>query len=292
MNEDVIPSSSSGGPWGKSRKRKAPEADPNMVLSEEERQWALAIRSALDEDDEICSRAISDMEVATLAIIDKDIIERSIERAHCLQAFRMQYNINDTLEEALEIIRTNEIFHPGRVLSIDECPNNDGMGSHVIVADLAKFNPEAVLEHRNGFRIHLGGIYYFLKCLQPDFQSVREGYRQILECEGIKLKNISFNIEQRNYDDLISFYPALRKQVKVLRPPSVVVVLSSFLQSLLPRTGTQQFLHGWKELEEEFPERLDRFYLQPTPEEANDDKMRRVEALLERRFKNENTFRL
>lgn len=279
----------------RSRKRKADEEeDPSrMALTEAELQWALTIKQAIEEDEEILARAITDMEIASFAIVDQGDIERSVERAMCMQAFRMQHNINDNVEEAMRILRESEQDHPHCMLSIDECPNDDGKGGHLMVADLAKFNPKTVLEKGpKGFRVLLGGFYYMILATQPDLASVRDGFRQIIECDGVGWSNISVRVESTKWHEFLSFAPFLRKEVKILRQPSVLACLHSFLRPIMKKPQSDKYLFGLSEIDIEYPERIDNFYLQPSPEAAVDANMERIRKFLTRRYKNERSFRL
>ncbi|CAB9520671.1 expressed unknown protein [Seminavis robusta] len=289
-NEDTANDTESRG-----RKRKASDEggpNPRMQLTDQEREWALAIKQAMAEEEEILESAISDMEIAAFAIVDRDDIERSLERAICMQAFRMMYNINDNVDEAIDILRKNNIHHPGCILSIDECPNDDGNGAHVMVADMAKFNPQSVMDDPKGYRILLGGFYYQILATQPDIQSIRDGFRQVIECDGVSWSNISFQLESKKWHELLCFVPMLRKEIKVLRQPSVLACLHSFLRPVMKKSMSDKYTYGLAELDIEYPERIDNFYLQPTPEAALEGMLDRIRRFLTVRYKNERSFRL
>ena len=273
---------------GRGHKRKAPEEDPRMQLTDEEHQWALAIKQALQEDDEVLACAICDMEIAAYAIVDHGNIERAVERATCLQAFRMTYNINDNVEEAMSILRRSEEHHPGCMLSIDKCPNDDGKGGHLMVVDMAQFNPQSTLEAGpQGFRILLGGFYYMILSMQSDY-----GFRQVIECDGVGRHNISLKIESCKYRELLSFFPMLRKEIKVLRLPSVIAFLISFLRPSMEKSMADSYAYGHQALDIEYPERIDHYYLQPTAQRALEASMERIHGMLTRRHENEQVFRL
>jgi len=197
-NHDVGDASSSSK--NTSRKRKlletssssAVEDDPRMQLTPQERAWALSIKQAFQEDDEILARAICDMEIVQYALVDQGNVEKAHQKAMCMQAFRMAYNINETTKEALVVFRHVHAMNPGHLLSIDTCPNEDGKGAHALVIDFAKHFPSRYLEHPKEFRYYLACWHYASKCMQPDFQSIRDGYRHIIECDGVSRYNILF----------------------------------------------------------------------------------------------------
>lgn len=264
--------------------------DPAMELTTQERQWALETKRAFEEDDDIIARSFTDMQIATYAIIDQGDIGRSVERAQCFQAFRMDYNINDTAEEGIQIMRLQNQFCPGMLLSLEECSNEDGYGAHALIIHLAKYFPLRFLEHPKNFRANIGSMYYQIRCTQADFRSVRNGFRQIIEMEGVGWTNFSFQVERKALVELLGHLPYQRKQVQCLRPPSIAVLTLSLMKPFLAEH--KAFLFGTKELQEEFPTPIDNLYLQPNPEEAFDSLMKRCEQMLQKRANNEAAFRL
>lgn len=275
---------------GSTRKRKKPEVDPTMELTPQERRWALQTKQAFRDDEEILAKVFSDMEITTFAIVDQGDIERSLERATCLQAFRMTHNIHDTAEEGLEIFERQQAICPGMMLSVEECPNEDGRGSHVAVIDLARYFPLRFLETPRDFRCSIGSIYYQILCTQPDLKSAREGFRQVFEMDGVGWQNMSFKHEMKAVDELLASLPYRRKQVKCLRMPSIALVVLSMLRPFMPREEYDAFCFGTEELQMEFPERIDHFYLQPTPEAAFEQFQKRACKLLTRRYENQKSF--
>jgi hypothetical protein len=277
---------------GNGQKRSQPDVDPSMELTKEELQWALQLKEAFKQDDEILASTFSDMQIAILAIVDRGDVARSLERAQCLQAFRMQYNINDNVTEAIEIFRRHNQICPEMTLSLDECPNEDGKGSYVWAIDIAKYFPLRYLQHPKDFHYHIGWAYYFIKCTQPDFKSVREGFRQVFEVDGATWQNVSIKVEMKLLDELLSYLPYRRRQVKCLRISPVILVFHSLLRPFMPKEEHDAFSFGSEHFHMEFPDRIDQFYLQPSPEEAFESLMKRCQQFLNRRALNEQSFRL
>jgi hypothetical protein len=274
------------------RKRCKPEVDPAMELTMEELQWALQLKEAFQQDDDILACTFSDMQIAMYAIVDCGDIAKSLEKGRRMQAFRMQYNINDKMTEAIDMFRRYQEICPDMLLSIEECPNDDGKGSFAMIVDMAKYFPLGFLQHPKDFRFLVGSIYYWIKCIQPDLKSVRDGYRQVFECDGAGWQNTAFKVELKLLDELLSSLPHRRRQVKVLRVPSVLLVLYSLVRPFMPKEERDIFSFGSEDLQIEFPDRIDQFYKQPTPEEAFENLMKRCQEFLQRRDDHEQTFRL
>ncbi|CAB9511520.1 expressed unknown protein [Seminavis robusta] len=292
LEDVVVVNNNSAAGSATSRKRKLPDVDPTMELTAQEKQWALDIKEAFADDDEICAKVFSDMQIAIFAIVDRDDVGRSLERAQCLQAFRMQYNINDAVQEGIDIFRRQQDICPGMLLSIEECPNDDGRGSHALVMDLAKYFPLRFLDNPKDFRCSIGSIYYSILCTQPDLTSVRDGFRQVFECDDVGWENACFKAELKSVDELLTSLPYRRKQVKCLRMPSVLLVVLHLLRPFMPKEEYDAFSYGSEDLQIEFPDRIDQFYMQPNADQAFEHLMKRCTSLLKRRVENEESFRL
>jgi CRAL/TRIO domain len=282
------------GTWtnGNSRKRSKPEVDPLMELTMEELQWARQLKDAFKQDREILACTFSDMQIAAFAIVDRGDVERSLARGQCLQAFRMQYNINDNVTEAIEIFRRHQEICPGLTLSLDECPNDDGKGAYVWILDIAKYFPLRFLQHPKDFRYHIGWAYYMIKCMQPDLKSVRDGFRQVFECDGSGWQNFAIKVEVKLVDELLSSLPYRRGQVKCLRISPIALVFHALLRPFMPKEEHEAFSFGSEHFQTEFPDRIDQFYSQPSPEVAFETLMTRCQNFLKRRIQNEQSFRL
>ena len=91
--------------------------DPSrMVLTPEERQWALSIKAAIVGDPEVDN--LSDFEYAQLALMDHGDVEAAVERARHMQTFKHEYGITDTLEQSRQLLPKLVKLLPGMPLSL------------------------------------------------------------------------------------------------------------------------------------------------------------------------------
>ena len=74
-----------------------------MTLSEDETQWANALKLRVEASEDI--QNLSDYEYAQFAIHSQGKLRGALSRIQGLQAFREEYNINDTVEEGIELLR-------------------------------------------------------------------------------------------------------------------------------------------------------------------------------------------
>ena len=145
-------------------------------LSEEELEWAWALKIAVEADDEL--KPLSDFEVVQQALFARENTEDALARCHGLQAFREEYHIHDTPLEGVQLIEGFMSKHPGFLLSIDMDENH---GHFVFVYDYAKRRPND-LKTDADWRNHLGGMYYMMQCQQINIHACREGVVHIIEC--------------------------------------------------------------------------------------------------------------
>ena len=152
-----------------------------MGLTDAEIEWAWAIKEALLQQEEV--RMVSDYEIAQVALVSLGLedLESVLERLLVLQCLREEYNLNETPDEAVELVRRMTCQQqPGHILAFDLAPDSR---SYVGVFDFAKIKPTAVKDPED-WRIYLGGYYYLLSAACANLTNVRDGFLTIIECEG------------------------------------------------------------------------------------------------------------
>ena len=142
-----------------------------MLLSSQERQWALAIKAAILACDDL--EPLSDMMYAQLALKDGDNVQSALQRARHLQLFRQEYEISDNFEEACAICKTMLQNHRGHILALAHNAND---GNYVIIYDQARGDLGEVLNGDatgRAWRIFLASGWYLYHALTPDFLAMR-----------------------------------------------------------------------------------------------------------------------
>ena len=140
-----------------------------MELSEQERQWALSVRSAVNATAELDN--LSDFMCAQLALIHRENTEAAIEKATILQEIRQAFDIKDTFESSLSTIKLFVTLHPGYLVTLI---NNEG--TLVMTVDSSKKPTSRELRSlRGGVEKFLHGIYVLFHILNFDFEAIRRG---------------------------------------------------------------------------------------------------------------------
>jgi len=179
-----------------------------MEITPTERQQALAIKAAANNCHEL--DPVKDFLYAQLALIDGDDIEKALERLHHMQYFKQEYAINDTAEDGNQIFREYLRLLPKFHLCFTY--NHDG-GNYVVVYDNAAFD-KSVFNTEAKVRCWLGGTYYTLIAMNPDFEAVRRGTIMILECEGLSWSRIFLDGLKRMVSEVVAIHPLRVEKVK------------------------------------------------------------------------------
>ncbi|CAB9513273.1 expressed unknown protein [Seminavis robusta] len=195
VNEEVQPPEEDDG-------NEAPRVDESMVLTSQEREWARAIKTAIESCPDLDK--LSDFEYCQLAIVDKGDVAASVDRATSLQGFRQEYDIQNTLEDALVALRNHVLLMPQSILSF--C-YSEAIGGYTLIADMGCCDLQ-LLKTEKGWKTHVAGLYYMLHAMSPDFQSIRTGITYVLEAAGFSLaSNMDFKITKKECTEVYSVYP-------------------------------------------------------------------------------------
>ena len=138
-----------------------------MLLSNEERSRALAIRAAIAADATL--ENLSDMMYAQLALIDGDNLQDAVGRVRHLQQFREEYNIKDNFTQAQDISKRFLKAHRGHMLSISY---NAMEGNYVAIYDQACLDTSS-LRHDRDWELFLAYGWYLYHALSPDLHAIR-----------------------------------------------------------------------------------------------------------------------
>jgi hypothetical protein len=259
-----------------------PQSEPRMSISEQERQQALAIKRAIEEDTEL--ENLTDFQYVQAAIIDGDDIQAALDRVFHMQAFREEYKIrDDDFDDATYCIKAFLRQHAGVILSI---AYNSDENNYVLIWDWAAFNQEN-LNNPESWRIMLAFIYFELNALNPDFYSIRKGIVFVVECEGFDWKKCDVKTSERGWTELLTVYPTIFRQLKYFHTGVFANLSASLMKHFLPEHIRNKIQVGC-----EYEGRLDTLYLVPSLEAANNRILERLQICLKNRYENEKRFRL
>ena len=253
-------------------------------ISEQECEWACALKEAVEEADDI--RNVPDFDYVQHGMVAKDDVEAGMDRIRRLQYFREEYKIHDDIDEAMELIALFLKQQPGFILTIDLDPEK---GHFVFVYDTAKLCPNFG-NMPEDWRIHLGAWYYLFQAMSSNAHACRQGVVHIGECEGTSRNNFSMNHVQRLFSDLFSAYPFKHKEISWIRTPLVANLLYSFMKPLMRKDLSYRFQTGCNFYG--YTDRLDGIFHVPTVEIAEHFLLQRLREYLRTRYHLEKNFEL
>jgi len=277
-----------------------PFIDPATIntLSQAEREWALQIKAAVEEESSLHN--LSDFSYAQLAlVVDRGDVANALKRVKGMQVFRKEYAVNDTPAQACQSVRHVMNVHPGSFLNLDICPET---GEGILAFDLGAFYPHRITTASpqapnpiENFRQTILCEYYGMAAVNPSLQSIREGIYFLYEGSNFRWTNADTTLNQRIFDEMRDFYPTNFKKVMVYNTNSVVTLFWSLIKPFLPTKLWETLELGCQVngADHTKPNRtLSELYLQPDTAGAEHYMLERVHRFMVQRTENEKNFRL
>ncbi|CAB9501308.1 expressed unknown protein [Seminavis robusta] len=253
-----------------------------MIITEEERNWALAIKEAVEGDPDLSN--ISDFLCAQLAIVEPNNMEAALNRIRQMQWFKEEYDIRDSLEDARKLVQEYLCLFENHILSFSYSYEH---GSYICCIDCAACDKDA-LQTEKQWQTNLGGFFYMHNAMNPDLMSMRNGVIMVYECEGFTFSKMGgIKTANRITKDFVAFYPTKHQSLKFYHTGMFMNLLLAVSKPLLPQGVTARNEVGCI-----FQGRLDTFYLVPSAADAQQRNYIRVMDALSRRYANEASFRL
>ena len=252
--------------------------DPRrMRLSNEEIQWAIAIKKAVAGIPEL--DPLSDYMCAQLAIVEKDNLFGAIAAARALQTLREEYHFIDSYEMAVAGLRKVVQANPRKFLLFCFSTNER---RYVLAHDTCQRVSDA-----EDLQTYMAGAYYLYQTMSMDFESIRQGIIVLVECEGYDWRQKrSWIFAKKMFMELIYYYP-LRGEFRHFHNGMIFNIWASILKKLLPDRLARSFYSGCR-----MDSSLRELFLVPTPEDANARLMERMRIALELRYWHEKSFSL
>ncbi|CAB9501306.1 expressed unknown protein [Seminavis robusta] len=197
---------------------------------------------------------------------------------------RMDYDIRDTFKDSRRTVKNFLDVHQKMILALSY-----GLeyGSYAVFIDNNACDKE-LLRTDEQWGIMLGGHYYMHHAMNPDLQSIRNGIVMVHECEGYTMgKSGGLATAKRLSMEFSAHYPTLHRVVKFYNAGMFMNITLSTFKRFLPKQFRDKFEIGMG-----LPNRLDTYFLVPTPEEAQHRTYLRLVENLKVRYENEATFSL
>lgn len=203
-----------------------------MDITEEERDWALAIKEALTKEDTELAEKISDLEYVEHAIIAKDKVAKALKRMKRLEVFRKEHGISSeaTAEDAVQIIQKFEASCPGMLSSYGKLEG----GEYLTTFNYENFLP-ANFTQPEDWKNCFAAFYYLFDAMQPDLEAVRAGIVIVCEAEGLGWKNFSLEMEKHAAHLYQDAYPIRIQKMIMLHSPTVFKAMYALCKPFLSK---------------------------------------------------------
>lgn len=274
----------------------SPHLDGTMRISPQERDWALAIKQAVEDHKDL--KELTDMEYAHYAIICEGNLRNALKRISSMQDFREAYNVDNSVEQGFEMLAALMEQHPGYVLCIDvDSVTMEGL--HVIdpgnCDPLIALSVDSTKGADHNWKVLVLGSYYLFYAVQPVLTTVRAGNYTIADFSAVSWTILNMEFQSRLAGELLSNYPIKFSKFLAFNTGFVTNICWSVLKKIYPPAITGVLQLGCRVPlvgDQEVPLKLEETYLQPSMKTAYERLLLRAKDLLSLRRKNEEFFRL
>lgn len=262
------------------------QGDPSrMVLTKEEREWALQVKAAITQDSDLDN--LTDFVYSQLALsVPRGQMQEAMEKAHGLQALRRDKRLLDTSSQAKRIVKEFMEMFPGYLLALHP---NELEGGYIFVFDSTKQDAFTFSSNPKAFDLWISTLYYALSAATCDFESNRQGLSLHVECAGFDfLKHFGIKVFTKVWTEGGLAFPVRWKALKHFHTSMFKNLLVSMAKRFIPKETHRKFQVGC--ISE--AGLLDKVYQTPDAAAANRRFEENIMECLQRRFENERTFSL
>ncbi|CAB9511544.1 expressed unknown protein [Seminavis robusta] len=265
----------------------------SMAITSEERQWALAIKQAVSESEELSP--INDFDLVQYAMITQGNTEEALARMEGMQSFREHYDIDNSAEQGVRCLQLAMDLLPRFLLHLDNCPDTN---EAILAWDASVFYPDLVLapcSQRGAdfyWKNYVSASYYMYYCTQPNLASIRKGLTLLLDCGQVEWENVSIDFERRMHDELRGYYPLKWNQLLAYNTAFIANVGWGLFKQFMNPHMRESLQLGCQVSGADSSTRLYELFLQPSLEGAQINILRRARDLLLMRAQNAQSFTL
>ena len=272
-----------------------------MAISDQERQWALAIKLEVEADSSL--KPLCDMDYAQYAIVTQGNVENALLRIGRMQQYRETYKVDDSREQAQIALRRLFQQQPGHVLNIDADPERK---FSVTASDWSMCKPENTLGNTiseggkllDNWDVFSVGSYYRVRSAQPTLEVVRTGFLALFDFHDADIGLIQ-GVDRvvGLWDEFERHYPMVWKSMLCYNTGTLANVAISLLKKVMRDDMINAINMGCTIVENAHATNVDTpqlkdFFLQPTREAAERKMLARVDELMIHRERNERNFTL
>ena len=267
--------------------------DDTMTISPQERQWAMEIKQAVNESEDL--KPLTDFDYVQYAMVTLGNTQEALFRIAGMQAFREEYGIDNSVEQAVDHLDRAMQMLPGFILHLDNCPHTN---EAIMVWDASVCYPQRILsinpDHGpdHNWKTYVVAHYYMTLASQPTLFSVRDGLTLLIDCGQVGWENVSMDFQRRMNDELRGFYPLKWKRILAYNTAVIANVGWSLFKQFMSPHMRESLKLGCQVAGSQSETRLCQLFLQPSLEGAKDNILGRFRTLLLLRHQKAMRFRL
>ena len=209
--------------------------DPTMLITDDERTWALEIKQAVEDSTELDN--ICDMFYAQYAIINQGDLPKALRMIQGMQTFRRTYKIDDSIEQGVHYLRKEMSQQPGFLLTVNiDVPRQISYISY----DCGALRPDVAMGHsrcpttgvmQENWVVLMAAAYYKKYACQPSLATVRNGFTVLADFGDYDWNNFSLEMSEGMFGELLDHYPMVWNHFFAYNTGTYID--SSFIRSLL-----------------------------------------------------------
>ena len=211
-----------------------------MEVSEQERQWALAIKEAATADGEILVENLTDLEFVQHAIVAKSNVKKALLRIRRLQNFKERYGIvlDGSYEQGLRDLQAFHSYVPGFALGFG-CENTQD-GSQVMSFDFAAYR-QSNLKTEEAFKLTMRAFFYVLQVSSSNFTAMRAGVRLFGNCQHLSWQHFNAVNEKRASELYSNCYPMRVVEFAIMQANPLIRFFYTLLKVFLSKKVANSF---------------------------------------------------
>lgn len=210
-----------------------------MQATEQELKWASVIKEASQNDPEIHSDFLCDLEYLQHAIVAKEKVDDALERIRRLQKFKRKFGIkmDGSFEEGMRALKTFQATHPGYIKGLGSLPD----GSHIVSLDMPKMFLRDI-HSEESLAVYMRGMFYLTQAGNCNIAAMRQGSVSLVNTKGNTWRNYSLRIEAANSDLYARAYPVRIKLIVLMNLNLFVRILLSSVKMVIPKKVSERMV--------------------------------------------------
>ena len=207
--------------------------------TEQETKWALAIKQAAQQDPDIHTDLICDLEYIQHAIVAKDKVQDALDRIRRMQHFKTQHSIkmDGSAEEGMRDLATFQRAHPGFFLSLGSLPD----GSPIIAVDSSRTVLRDI-KSEESIAVFLRGMFYSMQACHSSICAMRTGSVTLSDMGGCDWRHRNRQVTGRNAELYSRAYPKRHTLIVLLNVSFLWRLTFAWFKLLIPKKMWERYI--------------------------------------------------